>query len=152
MLATALSINKSFMRTFSVHIKEFTNRFNWQTITAKIRNKITSKIINDRIPCIAGTEFELLEQKDLVAVNVLTSWLTLLVLRTLCLDILLEQAGLITVDGLACWLVLVKIVRIRRYSGLHFSHIFLHSCWIRRDTGYLSIFSTNAGKCGKNAD
>ena len=49
----------------------------------------------------------------------------------------------------------VKSVRIRSYSGLHFSWIFSHSDWIRRDTSYtsyLSVFSPNAGKCGKNAD
>ena len=46
----------------------------------------------------------------------------------------------------------VKIVRIRSYSGLHFSRIFLHSNWIRRDTPYLSVFSPNAGKSRKNAD
>ena len=39
----------------------------------------------------------------------------------------------------------VKSVRIRSYSGPHFD-------WIRRDTEYLSVFSQNAGKCGKNAD
>ena len=46
----------------------------------------------------------------------------------------------------------VKRVRIRRYSGPHFSRIFLHSDWIRSDTPYLSVFSPNAGKCGENAD
>ena len=46
----------------------------------------------------------------------------------------------------------VKRVRIRRYSGLHFSRIFPHSDWIRRDTEYFSVFSPNAGKSGKNAD
>ena len=46
----------------------------------------------------------------------------------------------------------VKRVHIRSYSGPHFSHIFPHSDWIRRDTEYLSIFSPNAGKCGKNVD
>ena len=40
----------------------------------------------------------------------------------------------------------VKSVRIRSYSGPHLSRIFLHF------TPYLSLFSTNAGKCGKNAD
>ena len=39
----------------------------------------------------------------------------------------------------------VKRVRIRSYSGPHFSCIFPHSDWIR-------VFSPNAGKCGKNAD
>ena len=43
----------------------------------------------------------------------------------------------------------VKSVSIRRYSGPHFSRIFSHSDWIRRDTKYLSVFSPNAGKCGK---
>ena len=33
-----------------------------------------------------------------------------------------------------------------------FSSFFPHSHWIRRDTRYLSVFSSNAGKCGKNAD
>ena len=46
----------------------------------------------------------------------------------------------------------VKSVRIQSYSGLHFSHIFPHSDWIRSDTEYLSVFSSNAAKCGKNAD
>ena len=46
----------------------------------------------------------------------------------------------------------VKSVRIRSYSGLHFSCIFPHSDWVRRDNPYLSVFSPNAGKCGKNAD
>ena len=46
----------------------------------------------------------------------------------------------------------VKIVYIRSYSGLHFFRIFQHSDWIQRDTKYLSVFSPNAGKCGKNAD
>ena len=30
--------------------------------------------------------------------------------------------------------------------------IFSRSDWIRGDTPYLSVFSPNAGKCGKNAD
>ena len=37
-------------------------------------------------------------------------------------------------------------VKIVSYSGPHFPPIFLHSNW------YLSAFSPNAGKCGKNAD
>ena len=45
-----------------------------------------------------------------------------------------------------------KGVRIRSYSGPHFSRIFPHSDWIRRDTPYLFVFSPNAGKSGKNAD
>ena len=36
----------------------------------------------------------------------------------------------------------VKSVRIRKYSGPHFSHL----NWIRRDIPYLSVFSPNAGK------
>ena len=43
----------------------------------------------------------------------------------------------------------VKRARIRSYSGPHFSRIFPHSDWIRRDTVYVSVFSPNAGKCGK---
>ena len=46
----------------------------------------------------------------------------------------------------------VKRVRIRSYTGPHFPRIFLHSNCIRRDTEYLSIFSTNVGKSRKNAD
>ena len=46
----------------------------------------------------------------------------------------------------------VKSVRIGSYSGPHFSHIFPHSDWIRRDTQYLSVFRPNAEKCEKNAD
>ena len=38
----------------------------------------------------------------------------------------------------------VKSVRTRSYSGPHFSRIFLHSDWIRRDT-YLSRITTNTG-------
>ena len=63
----------------------------------------------------------------------------------------------------------VKSVRILSYSGPHFSLIFPHSDWMWRDTElfwsaffphfpafglntpYLSVFSPNAGKCGKNA-
>ena len=40
----------------------------------------------------------------------------------------------------------VKNVRIRSYSGLHFSRIFPHSDWIWRDRKYLSLFSPKAGK------
>ena len=46
----------------------------------------------------------------------------------------------------------VKRVRIRSYPGTHFSRIFPQSSWIRKDTGYLSIFSSNAQKCRKNAN
>ena len=46
----------------------------------------------------------------------------------------------------------VRSVRIRSYSGPHFSRIFPHLDWIRRDTRYLCVFSSNAGKCGRNAD
>ena len=46
----------------------------------------------------------------------------------------------------------VKTVRIRSYSGPHFPPIFPHLDWIRRDTEYLSVFSPNEGKCGKNVD
>ena len=38
----------------------------------------------------------------------------------------------------------VKSVRIRSYSGPHFSRIFPHSDWIRRDK--FSVFSPDAGK------
>ena len=46
----------------------------------------------------------------------------------------------------------VKSVCTGSYSGPHFSRIFPHWDWIRKDTEYLSIFSPNAGKCGKNVD
>ena len=46
----------------------------------------------------------------------------------------------------------VKSVRIRSYSGPHFPRIFPNSDWIQRDTEYLSVFSPNSGKCGKNVD
>ena len=46
----------------------------------------------------------------------------------------------------------VKSVRIRSYSGPNFSRIFPHSDWIRRDTPYLSVISSDAGKFGKNAN
>ena len=41
------------------------------------------------------------------------------------------------------------------YSELFWPAFFPHLDWIRRDTEYmeyLSVFSPNAGKCGKNAD
>ena len=52
---------------------------------------------------------------------------------------------------------MVKMIHISHYRKLrkkcpHFSRIFPLSDWIRRDTGYLLVFSPNAGKCGKNAD
>ena len=43
----------------------------------------------------------------------------------------------------------VKRVRIRSYSGPHFSQIFPHLDGIRRDTEYLPVFSPNTGKSGK---
>ena len=46
----------------------------------------------------------------------------------------------------------VKSVRIRSFSGAHFPRTFRHTDWVRRDTSYLLVFSSNAGKCGKNAD
>ena len=46
----------------------------------------------------------------------------------------------------------VERVRIRIYFGPHFSRIFPHSDGIWRDTRYLSVFSPNAGKSGKNVD
>ena len=46
----------------------------------------------------------------------------------------------------------VKGVRIQSCSSPHFFRIFSHSDLIRRDLPYLSVFSPNAGKCGKNAD
>ena len=39
--------------------------------------------------------------------------------------------------------------RIRSYSGLHFSCIFLHSDWMQSDTPHLSIFSPNGENVGK---
>ena len=38
------------------------------------------------------------------------------------------------------------------YLELSWSAFFTHSDWTRRDTEYLSVFSPNAGKCGKNED
>ena len=32
--------------------------------------------------------------------------------------------------------------------GVTLVHIFRHLDWVQRDTGYLSVFSPNAGKCG----
>ena len=46
----------------------------------------------------------------------------------------------------------MKSVHIRSYSGLHFSHILPYSDWTWRDTPYLSVFSPNGGKYGKNVD
>ena len=46
----------------------------------------------------------------------------------------------------------VKSVHIRSCSDPPFSRTFPHSDWIRRDTPYLSVFSANTQKCGKNAD
>ena len=45
-----------------------------------------------------------------------------------------------------------KSFRIWSYSVQHFSRIFPNSDWVRRNTEYLSIFSANAAKCGKNED
>ena len=56
MLVTVLIINKSFMRTFLVHINNSRSRFNWPTITNKIRNRLTSIIANGRITWITGTD------------------------------------------------------------------------------------------------
>ena len=56
MLATVLIINKLFTRTFLVHINTFMSRFNWLTITNKIRNRLTSGTRNGRIICITGTD------------------------------------------------------------------------------------------------
>ena len=42
----------------------------------------------------------------------------------------------------------VKNFLIRSYSGRHFSRIFPHGL----NTVHLSVFSPNAGECGKNAD
>ena len=39
-----------------------------------------------------------------------------------------------------------------RYSELFWSAFFPHLDWIRRDTPYLSVFSPNAGKCGKTVE
>ena len=51
----------------------------------------------------------------------------------------------------------VKNVRIRSYSGSHFSRIFPHSDFriqseCGNDAEYLSVFSPNAKKCGKDAE
>ena len=51
----------------------------------------------------------------------------------------------------------VKSVRIRKYSGPHFSRIFhiRTEYWEIRISPYsiyLAVFSSNAGKCGRNAD
>ena len=51
-----------------------------------------------------------------------------------------------TSPGYKCTIHCVKRVRIWSYSGPHFSRIFLHLDWIRRDTSYLSVFSLNSGK------
>ena len=45
-----------------------------------------------------------------------------------------------------------KSIRIRSYSGPNFFRIFPRSDWIRRDTPYLSVISSDAGKYGKNAN
>ena len=51
-----------------------------------------------------------------------------------------------------CNIHCMKSVRILSYSGPHFSRIFPHSDWIRRDTPYLSVFSLNVRKREKNTD
>ena len=98
MLATALIINKSFMRTFPLYINNFTNRFGWLTITNKIVNKFTNGITNDPMTSITETD-------RLVTSNVSASWLILLTLRTLPWVTLLERA----VDGLTSWLTLLTL-------------------------------------------
>ena len=52
----------------------------------------------------------LLEQIDLVTLNVLISWLILLMLWTLWT--LLERTGLQTVDGLTSWLTLLTLQKL----------------------------------------
>ena len=44
----------------------------------------------------------------------------------------------------------LKWICIWNYSDPYFSRIRPHSDWIQRDAEYLSVFSPNAGKCGKN--
>ena len=66
--------------------------------------------------------------------------------RTLVIGGALDQAQLM------CYWHCLKSVRIRSYSGPHFSHILLHLDRIWRDTPYLSVFNPNGGKCGKNPD
>ena len=57
----------------------------------------------------------LLEQTDLVTLNVLTSWLILLTLRTL--RTLLERTGLRFIDGLTSWLTLL-VLGLLIFNGL----------------------------------
>ena len=78
------------MRTFPVHINKFTNRSNWQSL-AKLETGLQVELQMTEL-------LALLEQTDLVTLNVLTSWLILLTLRTLWT--LFERTGLLTVDGL----------------------------------------------------
>ena len=64
------------------------------------------------------------------------------------------QSKCLARSSVCFWVVLgiphrVKSVRIRCYSGPHFSRIFPHSDWMWRDTDYLSVFSPNTRKCGK---
>ena len=63
------------------------------------------------------------------------------------------QSKCLARSSVCFWVVLgithsVKSVRIRCYSGPHFSCILPHSHWIRS----LSVFSPNVTKCEKNAD
>ena len=63
------------------------------------------------------------------------------------------QSKCLARSSVCFWVVLgithsVKSVRIRCYSGSHFSCIFPHSHRIRS----LSVFSPNVTKCEKNAD
>ena len=59
----------------------------------------------------------LLEQTDLVILDVLTTWLTLLVLQTRLVT-LFEQAGFLAIAGLASWITLLTLQILRSVALL----------------------------------
>ena len=92
-------------------------------MTSKIRNRLTSRITNDRITCITGTVrfsnikcfdnlantidvTDITEETGLLTVDGLTSWLTPLTLQTLR-PVVLELTVLVTFNGLLSLLTLL---------------------------------------------
>ena len=93
MLVTALLINKLFRRMFPAHISKLSKRFN----SLKVTNNLETDL---QVQLQMTVLLALLGQTGLLTLNVLRSWLTLLLVQTLCLVTLLEQTGLLTFDAL----------------------------------------------------
>ena len=68
--------------------------------------------------------------------------------ETLSFQIMPSTAWKVSVFGV----IPVRIFPAFSHTRTEYGEIRSISDWIRRDTEYLSVFSPNAGKCGKNAD